>query len=173
MSTPPFFDAYRVIPLIALSYLFYGCYFNLNIGFVLQKKTKYDSFIIGAGAALNLGLNYLLIPTYGMMGAAVATVISYSLLPVGAYFVSRRYYPIAYEWSRLGKISIAAAIVYCGSFFIVCDSAVIAGIFKLLSLLGFPFLLFAFKFFRPEEIQKIRELSGTAWRHIKQGLTGG
>lgn len=94
MATPPFYGAYKVIPLIALSYVLYGCYFVLAAGLNLERKTKYLPFIVAVGAIINLGLNYLLIPSYGMMGAAVATVISYLILPIGSYFVSLRFYPI-------------------------------------------------------------------------------
>jgi len=158
MAAPTFYGAYKVIPLIAVSYVLYGCYQILAIGITLEKKTKYLALIVGVGAVVNLGLNYLLIPSYGMMGAAVATVISYVLLPIGSYFVSKRYYPIKYEWSRVAKIFLAAALVYAGSLFIRDDSAIIAGLLKLLGLLGFPLLLFAFRFFKPEEIQKAKEI---------------
>jgi hypothetical protein len=102
------------------------------------------------------------------MGAAVATVISYLLLPIGSYFVSSRYYPIKYEWGRVAKIFIAAGLVYVGSLFIKYDSAIIAGLFKLLSLLGFPLLLFAFRFFKPEEIQKTKEIFRAVPGYVKR-----
>jgi O-antigen/teichoic acid export membrane protein len=168
VATPPFYSAYEVVPLIALSYVLFGCFSILAVGILLQKKTKHVPLITGAGAVMNLGLNYLLIPRYGMMGAAVATVISYLLLPIGSYFVSRRYYPIKYEWGRVAKIFIAAALVFVGSLFIKNDSTIIAGLFKLLSLLGFPLLLFAFRFFKPEEIQKTKEIFRAAPGYVKR-----
>jgi len=167
MTTPPFYGAYKVVPLIALSYILLGCFSILFVGAGLQKKTKYIPLITGTGAVVNLGLNYLLIPSHGMMGAAVATVISYLLLPIGSYFVSRRYYPIKYEWGRVAKILVAAGLVYAGSLFIRNDSAIIAGLLKLLSLLGFPLLLFAFRFFKPEEIQKAKEIFRAAPGYVK------
>jgi len=170
MATPPFYGAYKVIPLIALSYVLYGCYFVFNPGMLIAKKTKYAAPIVGAGAVMNLGLNYLLIPNYGMMGAAVATVISYLMLPIGLFVLSRRFYPIKYEWGRVAKIFGAAALVYLGSIFITSDSAIIAGLLKLCSLLGFPILLFAFRFFKPEEIQKAREVFRVVSRSIKMRL---
>lgn len=170
MATPPFYGAYKVIPLIALSYVLYGCYFVFNPGMLIAKKTKYAAPIVGAGAIVNLGLNYLLIPGYGMMGAAVATVISYLLLPIGLFFLSRRYYPIRYEWSRVAKIFLAAVPVYVGSLFITNDSAIVAGLIKLVSLLGFPLLLFVFKFFKPEEIEKAKEMFRVVRGYVKVRL---
>ena len=168
MATPAFYNAYKVIPLIASSYILSGCFSILAVGILLQKATKYMPLITGVGAIVNLGLNYLLIPSYGMMGAAVATLIAYLLLPVGSYFVSKRYYPIKYEWGRVAKIVVAAGLVYAGSLFIRNDSAIIAGLLKLLSLLGFPLLLFAFRFFKPEEIQKTKEIFRAASGYVKR-----
>lgn len=168
MAAPPFYGAYKVIPLIAVSYVLYGCYQILATGIILEKKTKYVALIVGAGATVNLGLNYLLIPSYGMMGAAVATVISYLLLPVGSYFVSKRYYPIKYEWGRVAKIFVAAGLVYVGCLFITADSVIVAGLLKVVTLLGFPLLLFAFRFFKPEEIQKAKDIFRAAPGYVKR-----
>jgi len=38
------------------------------------------------GAVLNIALNLILIPRYGMTGAAVATLFSYSVIPLGLFF---------------------------------------------------------------------------------------
>lgn len=158
MTTPSYYGAYKVVPLIALSYIFYGSYFVLGIGYNLKKKTKYVPLIVGTGALTNIGLNCLLIPDYGMMGAGIATVISYLLLPIGSYMVSQKYYPIKYEWGRIIKIFIAAVLVYIGSIFITNDSAILAGILKLSSLFGFPILLYLFGFFKDEEIKKVKHV---------------
>jgi O-antigen/teichoic acid export membrane protein len=158
MAAPAFYGAYQVIPLIAVSYVLYGGYIILAIGITLERKTKYIALIVGIGAVVNMGLNYLLIPRYGMMGAAVATLIAFLLLPIGSYLVSRRYYSVQYEWGRIARIFLAAALVYGGSLFITSGSPLTTGLLKLVSLLAFPVLLFAFRFFKPEEIQKTRQI---------------
>jgi O-antigen/teichoic acid export membrane protein len=169
MATSQFRDAYKVIPVISLSYVLYGCYDILGIGISLQKKTLFWLLVVGAGAIVSLGLNFLLIPSYGMMGAAISTLISFLVLPVSSFFISRHYYPIQFEWMRITKIFIAALPVYIGSLYIINDSVIFTGIYKILSLLGFPFLLYIFKFFSPEEIQKAKELIGAGLRYLKPG----
>lgn len=171
MATPLFYGAYKVIPLIALSYVLYGCYYILNIGYHISKKTKYSPLIIGIASTVNLCLNYLLIPTYGMMGAATATVISYLVLPIGAFLVSRRYYPIKYEWGRVSKIFLVALLIYAGSLYITNDSAIISGLLKaMMILLAYPTLLYVFGFFKPVEIQKGKDLIKVAHRYIRLRL---
>ncbi len=175
MATPEFQSAYNVIPLIAMSYVLFGCYFVFMVGINLEAKTKYLMPIVVGAAILNLGLNYLLIPDYGRMGAAIATLISYSTLPFSCYLVSHHYYPVKYEWGRVIKILLAAGIIYAGSLFItdtydVVHSYKIVGLLKVLALMTYPVILYLFRFYHPAEIQKVRELVRSAPTRIRKKL---
>ncbi|MCD6298214.1 MAG: flippase, partial [Deltaproteobacteria bacterium] len=101
LSTAEYFDAYKVVPIVLMAYMFYGVYYAVSVGINLKNKTKYIPPIVGGAAIINLMLNYLMIPAYGMMGAAVATVLSYALMAMGTYYVSNRLYPIRYEYARI------------------------------------------------------------------------
>jgi len=175
MATSAFHDAYKVIPLIAVSYVLYGCFQILGVGFGLMAKTRYSALIVAVAAISNLGLNYLLIPDYGMMGAAWATFISYLALAALGFVVSRRFYAVNYEWGRVTKICIVAAVIFAGSFFITdtysaVHSYVVVGVFKLLALLTFPILLYLLRFYQPEEIQKTREIIKAAPGYLRHRL---
>lgn len=159
MTTPPFYDAYRVVPLLALSYVLSGCFSIMAVGINLERKTKYVPVVTGVGACANVVLNFVLIPDYGMMGAAIATLLSYLLLPMGMFLVSRRYYRVDYEWGRLGKIVLAAVLVYGASYFIRNGSALVSGVIKLPIVLGFPVLLWLLKFPDPDETQRAKSLA--------------
>lgn len=112
MATPPFHNAYKVIPLVALSYVLYGCYFQMAAGIYIEGKTRNTASIMIVGAVVNVGLCFALIPPFGIVGAAVATLVSYAILPFGAYFYAQRYYPIVYEWGRVVKLVLVAAVVF-------------------------------------------------------------
>lgn len=47
--------------------------------FVIEKKIKFSFYTTVIGAGLNILLNLLLIPHFGVIGAAIATVVSYSI----------------------------------------------------------------------------------------------
>lgn len=173
MATPPFYTAYKVIPLIAFSYVLQGCYLVVAVPFYLTNRTKWLAYLVGSAALANLLLNYLLIPGYGMMGAATATFISYASLFLAAIFTGRRYYTIPYEYSRVLKIFLSAGLVFIGSLYINNASPIITGLLKLASLLGFPALLFAFKFFKLEELQKVVEITNIAIKQAKMRLHRG
>jgi O-antigen/teichoic acid export membrane protein len=182
MADPSFHEAYKVIPLVALSYVLYGCYYQLAAGIYLEGKTKHMAVLMGVAAVLNVALNFALIPHYGIMGSAVATLIAYALLPVGAYVISQRYYHIDYEWFRVTKMVLAVTLVYVASVFVGLSYAtlhshmsatfahIIVGVLKLLLLLAYPVLLYAFRFFRPEEIGLVRQFVRSALAYVGRRL---
>lgn len=96
-----------IIPVVLGAYYFLGIFTNLTAGVYLRKRTKYLPFVTGAAAAVNVGLNYALDPLYGMWGAAWATLGAYAVSALLLYCLTRRLYPVRYEW---GKIFVVAAI---------------------------------------------------------------
>jgi len=168
LSTPDYYEAHEVIPLLALSYVFYGAYFATNIGALLQNKTYYVTVMVGISLIVQVGLNFFLIPEIGIMGAALSTAISYFLLPVMAILISKRYYPVPYEYGRLLLIGMVAVALYCVSYSMSIEniwfSIVLHGVVVCL----FPFLLWMIGFFRPEEKNKILALAGNGRSRIRQ-----
>ena len=112
MATPPFHNAYKVVPLVALSYVLYGCYFQMAAGIYIEGKTRNTATLMIVGAVVNVALCFALIPPLGILGAAAATLVSYAILPFGAYFYAQRYYHIDYEWGRVVKLVLVAAVVF-------------------------------------------------------------
>lgn len=106
-----------IVPIVLLSYVFTGAYVNFVVGVYLEKKTKYLPYATGAGAAVNVLANYLLIPRLGMTGAAIATLLSYVVMAIGIYFPSQRFYYVKYEWGRLLRVfvlGVCVVLVYLG-----------------------------------------------------------
>jgi len=153
-----YWRAWQVVPMISLSYVFYGIYYQMNVGINLKKKTKYIPIIVGGAAIINLLLNFLLIPKWGMMGAAISTILSYAILVIFSFFVSRRLYPIKYQWIRIIKLSIIFIILLLMGLIISFDSILISLAVKFIILLCFPILLILTHFFYKEEINRLQEL---------------
>jgi len=146
LATPAFYGAASVVPLIALSYILYGAMYITNTGLETANKIKWMSPAIVAAAVLNLVLNYLWIPGYGMMGAAWATLASYLVLFAILLAVNLRYWFIRYEYRRIGKVTVAWGIVFVISRWVPTDSLWGAAILKVLLLTAYPVLLFALRF---------------------------
>jgi len=94
MVSPKFAASRDVIPLVVLSYIFYGLGYYAQLGLFLTDRTNLVGMIGAAGAVLNLALNYLLILHYGMMGAAWATLLSFVAMAAGSYCLAQRVFPL-------------------------------------------------------------------------------
>ncbi len=112
VATEEYGAAARVVPLIALSYMMMGVWSVANVGLALKRKTLQGSGAAVIAAVANIVLNAILIPPFGMVGAAIATLVSYVLLCGVSFWMSDRYYSVRYEWSRLARLAAAAAVVF-------------------------------------------------------------
>ncbi len=90
-----------IIPLILTAYLFYGLYVNFTVGIYIKKKTQWMVLFTGLAAVVNVGSNFYLMPHFGIMGAAVATLLSYVVMTFAIWIVNQRLYPVHYEYGRL------------------------------------------------------------------------
>jgi len=158
MTTPEYYSASTIVPLILLSYLFYGVRFMTNMGLVRENKLQYASMVIFGTAILNLGLNYWLIPPFGMLGAAWATLISYGILLIAHMIVNARFWHISYEYGRIAKVALVWVLIYFASLQITLPNVIYSILVKLLLLSSYPILLYVFRFFRQEELSKFRQI---------------
>lgn len=92
-----YWDAMKVVPLIILANFCLGIYTNLSVWYKLKDKTLIGAYISIIGAVLTLIFNYLLIPVWGYMGSAVATLIAYGSMMLISYLLGQKYYPIPYH----------------------------------------------------------------------------
>jgi O-antigen/teichoic acid export membrane protein len=109
-----------IVPIILFAYLFNGIYINLMVGIYVEKKTKYLPFITGLGAVITIALNFILIPIWGLTGAALATLFSYLSMAIYLYAVSQKFYPIKYEMKKICLmclINISALLIYYAMYY--------------------------------------------------------
>lgn len=102
---PSFWGGLGVVPVVTLGYLFNGLYFVMLAPLMLDKRTGAVSGATWAGAAVNLLLNWTLIPRYGMMGAAWATLGAYAAMVVAVWAAGRTSRPVPYDWKRLAILA--------------------------------------------------------------------
>lgn len=94
--------AMKVVPLIILANFFLGIYTNLSVWYKLIDKTYVGAYISIVGAIITLILNFLLIPSMGYMGSAIATLAAYGSMMLISYYLGNKYYPIPYDFQKIG-----------------------------------------------------------------------
>jgi O-antigen/teichoic acid export membrane protein len=107
-----YLPAADVITWTAVGVFFQGAYLLTSIGLNITKNTQYYPASTMAAAAGNIGLNFALVPRFGMMGAAWANAIAYAIQALLAYRFSQRFYPVEYETRRIVTLT-AAALAAC------------------------------------------------------------
>lgn len=156
ISTPKYYDAHTVIPFVVAGYVVQGFYLmSVNQLFYL-KQTKYLPFATIISALVNIALNFLFVPKYGMMAAAVNTFIAYLILFILIFIYSQKYFPIHYEYGKFFLMILAGIFLY----FSAIGSAVICkNIFAVVITKSFVlslFLLLGFLLFK-RDIKLLRE----------------
>jgi O-antigen/teichoic acid export membrane protein len=101
-----------VVAWTSIGVFFQGVYLMTSIGLNITKRTQYYPVSTAIAAVANIGLNVALIPRLGIMGAAYANGVSYAIQAGIAYRYSQRFYPVAYEWSRLIRVILSAALAW-------------------------------------------------------------
>ncbi len=88
-------------PILIFANLLVGINLNLNIWYKLEDKTRFGAFITFFGLFFTVVLNLLLIPYYGILGAALATVVSYAAMTAYSYYLNQKHYRSPYQTGRI------------------------------------------------------------------------
>jgi O-antigen/teichoic acid export membrane protein len=152
-----FHEAAQVVPLIVLGYIFFAFAGFMNLGCMITGKTKFLAVSQAIAVGINLLLNYFLVSRYGIMGAAMATALSFFCLALMNFIVSQKTYPVVFEYRRLALLTLAAGTAFfvstLGDFSLLPSLA-----YKTGSMLVLPVGLLVFGFFNAEEKRKALEL---------------
>jgi O-antigen/teichoic acid export membrane protein len=128
---PKYYESYIIFRLINIGYLFHIAFSLVNSSFAQEKK-MITMMIINLGlAGINISLNFILIPKYGMYGAAYATIISYALFGIVKYFFARQYYFIVWQWRIIIKYVVIVSFGYVIGEYLSGDILIISLLIKL------------------------------------------
>src|SRR4029453_68126 len=109
LTTPKFYGASEVVPLLVFGGTAFIAFNVMSIGIGRAKQTQFNWVVTGVAAIVNVGLCFALIPPYGMMGAATATLVAYVVMFLGMTVRAQQVFPVAYQWRRISLI-VAASV---------------------------------------------------------------
>ncbi len=173
MARPAFHGAARVVPWIAAAFVLEGLTHVGSIGLQLHRKVRYRPATMAATAALNVALNWVLVPRYDMMGAAVALVASYAAWFLLRALLSQRLYRVPYEYGRIARLAAVGGVTYALGETVPWGAVPVAVAGKGLLLAASPALLYASGFFEPGELRLALGWAGRVVRRSGRFLVAG
>lgn len=154
-----FWRCWVIVPIIGFSYVQHGLGNFVGSGMMMMKKSHHFSGIVLASAVVNIGLNFLFVPRWGILGAAFATMISYIVWNFLKAYYSAKFYDLHFEAGRLLHITIIGFGLYGMSLIVANSSSLAYNIpIKFLLLLCYPLMLFLTGFFNEDEKDYMRKL---------------
>lgn len=148
---PSYWNGIEIVPVVTLGYLFNGFYINFLAPVTIAKRSELVAYATLVGAVVNVATIFWWVPKWGMMGAALATLVAYVGMACSLYLMGRKLYPIPYEWGRLLHAAAALALVCVAARALGVGVNVGRDATRLALLLSFPAGLVLTGFLRPDE----------------------
>ena len=159
MAAPSYLPAHTVLPILLVAMVFFCSDNVFQVGLWLTGKSGQLSTIKWVAAIANLGLNAALIPTLGMRGAAITTLVSFALSAVLILVRAQQMYWIPFEYRRILHVSAIAFVTYVVASALPDAPLWLALVTKSLAWLLFPALLWVTGFLNAAERQKLLSLT--------------
>jgi O-antigen/teichoic acid export membrane protein len=134
--------SYSYLSVLILSFIIGQVTGLFNLMIYQNKKTKSVAIITICCAGLNIGLNYFLIPLYGVFCAVLSNLICNCVNFLLIYWLAKKNYFINIDWMVGGKILMCYTVVYFINRAVINESIIILMITKVIS---FSIILMIFK----------------------------
>ena len=106
-----------VVPIMLLSYMLLGMLFNVSMWYKLSGKTKMAIWITLAGLIITAVVNMVFMPRYSYWASAFGHLASYLTMFILSAILGSKYYPIPYNWWRIGAFFGLMGVAYAAMFF--------------------------------------------------------
>jgi O-antigen/teichoic acid export membrane protein len=160
VSDEAFHSAYRVVPLICLASVFYGMACLADAGILIAKKTHYKPVIFGLASVVTVVGNFVLVPAFGVLGAAIASAVGFGALFIINLLFSNRFYRIPLEVGKFLLIFAAASCTYLLSIYAIDlgEGFAYKSLLALVALTMFPILLWTLGILSDDDKNSIKQL---------------
>ncbi|MBM3138559.1 MAG: hypothetical protein FJZ98_10280, partial [Chloroflexi bacterium] len=149
-------EAYLVTYWIVVAQLMQGLYYLPVTVLFLIKKTKYIPIVTLASAVVDITLNLVLLPRFGMLAAAWAGFASKVVMVLIVSLIANRLYPIPYEYGRLFKLLLGVIMLFVAGLFVPFTSLWLSLGAKVVLFLLLPAVLALLKFYTSDERDRLR-----------------
>lgn len=126
-----------VVAIVMGAEILNGIYFNLSFWYKLTDETYWGAYFSLIGCSVILALNVWLVPTYGYVASAWASVAGYGVITLLSYVIGQRKYPVSYPLGAMGMYLILAALLFGVAYGVHIENTLLRLVFRSLLLLVF------------------------------------
>jgi O-antigen/teichoic acid export membrane protein len=170
LAAPEFFGAHEALPWLALGWTLYGLYQVMIVITGRARVTQRNVPAAAAGLAVNVVLLVVLVPDSGLglgiAGAGIALCGAYAAMVALMHLLTRNVFAVDFQWRRLAQVTAILASVAVSGELLLPASGVAGLVLRVLWLALIPTLLFATRFFAPEEREQARAIAADARRRV-------
>lgn len=152
MADGKYSEAYVVVPFVALSYVLLGLETHFSSGILYKKKSIWIACASIVSIFTIVVLNLLLIPAFGILGAAISNLIGFFVRLTVIYIMSQRLYLIPFDLKRLTLIFGVAFILYMSTQQIKLPNPYYSLMVNGSIAATLPGLLLVLRFYSPDEL---------------------
>lgn len=109
---PDYYEGLRIVPIVLLSELLFGIYYNLSIWYKLSDRTHFGAIFSFIGLIVTVTIIVIFTPKYGYMAPAWASLVCNAVMMLMSFFLGQKIYKIEYDVLRIIIIGVVCAVVY-------------------------------------------------------------
>jgi O-antigen/teichoic acid export membrane protein len=170
LAAPQYFGAHAALPWLALGWTLYGLYQVMIVITGRARATTRNLPAAAAGLVTNIALLLWLVPhgglNLGIAGAGIALCGAYVAMLGVMHLLTRRLFPVGFEWDRLAQLTAILAAVAVSGELLLPTSGLDGLVLRVLWLALVPGLLLATRFVRPHERAQARALVTDGRRRV-------
>lgn len=107
-----YWEGLSVVAIVMGAEIFKGIYFNLSFWYKLTDETRWGAYFSLVGCAIIVMMNVWLVPIYGYVASAWASVAGYAVITLLSYVIGQKKYPIHYDLKKIGGYVLTTVVLY-------------------------------------------------------------
>lgn len=112
MVARDYWEGLSVVAIVMGAEIFKGIYFNLSFWYKLTDETHWGAYFSLIGCTVILALNVWLVPLYGYIASAWASVAGYGVITLLSYVIGQKKYPVIYPLKDMAVYLVLAAVLF-------------------------------------------------------------
>jgi len=110
LATSAYESSAPLVPWLCYGIVAWGGFYIVSMGYGIAEKNYHTTILTILAATANTGLNLLLIPAWGIQGAAISTMVGNLVALFYGYFAGQHYFRVNYEGRKIGLLTGVATL---------------------------------------------------------------